>query len=388
MAAPLKLGPPVEGREYFHRPDAEKLAWDLVGTGHDLLLLDPRRVGKTSFLRRLSASSAHSVAELSVESAFTEAQIVAEIYRVAAGAEPRVAAALGKGQLRTLAGRILKVGAFGCEVELADLVAKGGWQALGEELLAALNDTGDWLILLDELPLALRRLAGLGPSGDVRETPEGVARVEQLLAWLRHARQRPGTRVRWVLAGSIGLDTLARRWGLSEQVQDLRLLRLGALPEEDAERFVAWAAERLRLRLEPAAGAEIVRAVGWPIPFHLGLVIQELADRRATGSAAEIELALGALLERDRRTHFDPWDQRLDRQFTPSQASLARRLLAAVCRDPRGSSIPHLRLRLEPDFAFVADALIHDGYLVEVGSRLQFRSPLLRRWWQRHGSRS
>jgi hypothetical protein len=70
------------------------------------------------------------------------------------------------------------------------------------------------------------------------------------------------------------------------------------------------------------------------------------------------------LLERDRRTHFDPWDQRLDRQFTPLQATLARKLLGSACKDERGNSLPHLRLRLDPDFAFVCDALIHDGVFV------------------------
>lgn len=240
---------------------------------------------------------------------------------------------------------------------------------------------------LDELPLALRRLAGLGPTGDARESEDGLRRVDAFLSWLRHARQRPNSRVRWVLAGSVGLDTLARRWGLSEQIQDLRLLRLGALSEAEALAFVGWAADRLRLALPPAAPSEIVRAVGWPIPFHLGLVVQELADRRGGASDTEIHAAVDALLERDRRTHFDPWDQRLDRQFTSAQARLARRLLASASRDARGNSLPHLRLRLEPDFGFVCDALVHDGCLVESDARIQFRSPLLRRWWQRHGSK-
>lgn len=150
---------------------------------------------------------------------------------------------------------------------------------------------------------------------------------------------------------------------------------------------MTWAADRLRLGLADAAPASIVRAVGWPIPFHLGLVVQELSDRGQTGADGEIVAAIDVLLERDRRTHFDPWDQRLDRQFTPLQAALARKLLGSTCKDERGNSLPHLRLRLDPDFAFVCDALIHDGYLVESGTRIQFRSPLLRRWWQRHGSK-
>lgn len=387
MTAPLKLGPPVEGNEYFPRADCERRAWQLLGTGHDLLLLDPRRVGKTSFLRRLAAEARHSTAVLSVESAVDEGQIIAEIYRVAAEHHPRVADALRHGRLRTFVDRIRRVGAMGCEVELAEALAHGGWRALGEELLGALNSEGDWLILLDELPLALRRVAGLAPSGDTRETTEGLARVEAFLAWLRDARQRRGTRVRWILAGSVGLDTLTRRWRLGDQIQDLQVLRLGALPGPEAELFVGWAAARLRLELEPGAAQAIVTAVGWPIPFHLGLVLQELADTGGCGTAAQIDAAVEALLDRDRRTHFDPWVQRLDRQFTPAQAHVARTLLASTSRDARGNSLPHLRLRLDPEFEFVCDALLHDGYLVESASRIQFRSPLLRRWWQRHGGK-
>lgn len=388
MPTPLKLGPPVEHDEYFPRPTTEAEAWSLIGTGHHLLLLDPRRVGKTSFLRHLAATAKHPAIEVSVESAATEGQIVAEIYTQAAERSKRVADCMRKGQLGSFVERIRKLGAAGCAIELDQVTNKHGWATLGEELLAAIREDGDWLILLDELPHALRRLAGLSANGESRESAEGLQRVEQLLSWLRHARQRPGTRVRWVLAGSIGLDTLARRWRMTEQIQDLRVFRLGALSPEDARRFVAWGADRLRLSLVPDAPETILAAVGWPIPFHIGLVLQALSDAGARGTPEQVDTAITTLLDRDRRTHFDPWDQRLDRQFTPAQANLARKLLGATAADPKGRSIPHLRLRSEPDFEFVSDALQHDGYLVEEAGRLLFRSPLLRRWWTRHGTRA
>lgn len=385
--ARLPLGPPVEGHHYFPRPGTESRAWDLLGAGHDVLLVDPRRVGKSSFLRKLKADARHPAVALTVEAAPDEASVIAALYRDAAIAHPEIRRRFESGALKRFAARIRKVGVAGGELELGEGEATGGWRTAADELHTALVGTGEWLLLVDELPQALRRLAGLDPRGESAETTEGLRRVEAFLAWLRAARQSSGSRVRWMFAGSIGLDTLARRWRLTDQIHDLQILRIGAFAAAEAADYVRWASDRVGVRLTPQVVDAIVEAVGWPIPYHLGLVVQELADRGDAADVMAVPLAVDTLLDRDHRTHFESWAQRLDRQFTPQQAALARRLLAAAAREPVGVSVPHLRMRAEPDFVYLSDALCHDGYLVEAGPRLQFRSPLLRRWWQRHGGR-
>src|SRR4051812_49977761 len=45
-------GSPVEGTDFFGRETAIRSFWDLL-SNHDVLLLGPRRIGKTSLARRL-----------------------------------------------------------------------------------------------------------------------------------------------------------------------------------------------------------------------------------------------------------------------------------------------------------------------------------------------
>jgi hypothetical protein len=381
----LALGPPAEGSSFYERPAPIRRLWTLLGTRHDILLLDPRRVAKTSVLRRmLQEGATTSTLYCTFEGAADEAGVFAALYAAAATVHPDVASRLKRGALARHAERLLKIGVVGFSVERAR-GTDDTWRTIAAELLAALAHTGeDWVLLTDELPVFLRRLA---------DEPGGLPRVDALLAWLRACRQAPGVRTRWLFAGSIGLDTLTRRWGLVERIQDLRIEHLGALSEDEAPQFVRWAAGRLDLSLPDGAVAELVRRIGWPIPYHLALGVQALAELSAPNAPDAVDAALAVLLHRSRRKDFATWDERLARQLSAEDAVLARALLARACVSPEGCSTPHARaaLRRSQDipafderFVFVTDVLQADGYLVEEGTRLQFRSPLLREWWARH----
>lgn len=381
----LMLGPPVEGDNFFRRDVQIGRLWTLLGTGHDVLLLDPRRVGKTSVLRRMQVEANRvATAYATFEGAADELAVFLGLYAAAGAANTQVAASLRRGQLARHADRILKLGALGLSVDRA-----GGhsptWRQVAAEFLDALAASGEnWTLLTDELPVFLRRLA---------DTDGGLVRVEALLAWLRACRQDRTIRVRWVFAGSIGLDTLARRWGMIEPISDLRTEHLGPLSETDARQFVKWAADCLKLPLPDPVISELIERVGWPIPYHLALVIQAIHDEGISVSDGSVSRAIDRLLERAHRKDFETWDERLDHQLAKVDAALARALLTRCCRDPRGCSIPHARVALyrqsdadfDARFAFVTDTLMADGYVVQQGSRLLFRSPLLRAWWAAHG---
>ena len=52
-------GSPVEGTDFFGRETAIRSLWDLL-SNHDILLLGPRRIGKTSLARRLMVEARQS----------------------------------------------------------------------------------------------------------------------------------------------------------------------------------------------------------------------------------------------------------------------------------------------------------------------------------------
>lgn len=53
MCISNKIGPPVEGDDFYGREKELKKATRLLDSGHSLLLSAPRRIGKSSFAKRL-----------------------------------------------------------------------------------------------------------------------------------------------------------------------------------------------------------------------------------------------------------------------------------------------------------------------------------------------
>ena len=51
------MGPPVEGENFFGRENELRHVWELLKEGNNVLLLGPRRVGKTSMMRAVRATA-------------------------------------------------------------------------------------------------------------------------------------------------------------------------------------------------------------------------------------------------------------------------------------------------------------------------------------------
>jgi hypothetical protein len=217
------VGPPVRGDDFFDRESEQRQMWRSLER-HHVLLLAPRRVGKTSLMYRLAEQAPANGFRAIYESAVkceTELALVSQLYKAVALQDESVAAALTGGRLGRLVERVKGLKGLGVELVLKEM-APEDWVPLGEELILALRGSGQrWLLLLDELPVFVVRLL---------EQENGRARVRRLLDWMRDARQ--GT-FRWLLAGSIGLDAVTQRLGLGASINDLLVLRLG--PPRDAQ---------------------------------------------------------------------------------------------------------------------------------------------------------
>ena len=57
MCISNRIGPPVEGTDFFGRTREIRHANKLLDSGHSLLLSAPRRIGKSSLAKRLIAEN-------------------------------------------------------------------------------------------------------------------------------------------------------------------------------------------------------------------------------------------------------------------------------------------------------------------------------------------
>jgi hypothetical protein len=384
------VGKPVVDQNFFGR-EVELRDLQAITEHEHVLLLAPRRVGKTSLLHALakrverddSAIGVYaSVAAATNEHEFVSA-ILSSVY----------ATTQGKGLQRGLMARILGLGrgvkgfhVAGSGVDLETRTPR--WQDDADQAFAALlRSERPLLILVDELPLLVLALARSDSTG---------ARVRSFLQWFRNVRQLPAgvATLRFVLAGSIGLDNVTRRHRLTDTVNDLRLWSLGPFEASAADEFLRKLSASYQLQLDGRLRAAICQAAEWLIPYHLQVIFSVLREHAGTAKLTSqvLDDVIEALL--DRQAYFSYWDERLHDSFGAPADAIARAVLATCAQDPDGSTTSTLNQAIASFVAepversrllkWVIDVLSNDGYIVDTRGRWRFRSGLLRRYWVRH----
>jgi len=394
-------GRPVSEGDFFNRKAELADLWRKLETDH-ILLLAPRRVGKTSLMYKLMAEAPQRpdtyAIYLSVPDIDTELEFVERLYRAvlespqASSRLSRVWDTLKSSPIGKFFNRIESVGIPELfEVGWRDAKPED-WETLGRELINALRKLeGRWLILVDELPVFVLNLIKQDPT---------AARARTFLYWMRQMRQMPppeGERLRLLLAGSIGLDTVASRYRMGDTINDLTIKTLGTFSHETADQFLAALGEDYGLALAPEVRQRICERAEWLIPYYLQLFFSGLleicSDERAVPSVEMVDEVFEVLLSHGRRSYFDYWHQRLTEELGSPQDGWARALLNVCSRDSNGVSRQIFSATLSHHIAdanqrdemlnWLLDVLIGDGYLVEAEGRYRFRSSLLREFWHR-----
>lgn len=369
----------------FDRELETRELWTRLKEGRNQLMLAPRRIGKTVLLNRLQETAADNsfrAIVVDVEGFRDERdffrQCCAAIHEEM-GTGARVLTTFTERMARLLKGR----------VEGADWrqwLAQTDWQDFAEHLLAHLNDHGEddpWLLLVDELPIfvqALKERSGEGAIGG-------------FLYWLRNVRQRY-RQVRWLYAGSIGLDSVARRYNVEGALNDLEPFSLGPFPSDVATAFLSDLATRRRCRLDPDAAETILRRLGWLSPYYLEKIAEDACMHTDGGriTTGVVDDALHRMLELEKRLYWSTWREHLDRNFPEPERTHLYEVLDIVARNKSGADRDMLLAGLnrggEPvgnvQLRDLVDTLCADGYLARGDDdRYRFRMNLLREWWLR-----
>jgi hypothetical protein len=381
----ISIGNPVEGDDFFDREQEQVQAWRKLAGSH-LLMLAPRRIGKTSLIRRLCATAGDHgfyAVHCSFAKCESEADCIRELFR-ALHAQQTIGQKASQ-LFSTI--KSVKLGPVGIDWAAA---SPDDWRAAGEELGKALGEGEDnWLVCIDELPVFIVNL--------LQQGDDGRRRARAFLYWLRDLRQSHYQRIKWLLAGSIGLDTLATRLNLSDTINDLEPFPLDAFSEPTATRFLDSLAASYRLPLAEEVRDEIIKRVGWPVPYYLQLMFSQLRDGFEDGgtppSVASVNQVFEKLLGYSYRNHFDYWRQRLDEELGKPESIYAAQLLTLLCRDASGMEGSTLSQYLSQSISdpeqrsvmltYLLEVLCSDGYLIERNGRYAFRMEWLRMFWQR-----
>ena len=406
-------GSPVEG-ENFHDREADVRRLREILDNDDILLLGARRIGKTSMARAVMTavrSEGWRAIEINVASCQDEQGFLSKLE---AALTPELAPLTGKAKaligdgLDTLTSRIqsIKVSLPG----MADLdVAVGGsatedWTHVANDvlrLISRVDQNQRWLIYVDELPIMLFNIIRVDPQN-------GVQRVRHFLDWFRNdVRALPDVRtLRWLVSGSVGLDTLVQQHGIADTINSMKHEGLEPFSEPVAISMLGKLATRYDMRLSDDDARSMIAAVLWPQPYYLQLAFNHLrslmvaAPDRKAGEL--IEQAIDKLVQPGGDNDFHHWEGRLTIQLSPADANHCLALLTLAARTSDGARAESLFAELQgrmPNateeealraFVILRDILQRDAYWWPDEStgakRYRFRLEPLRRWWLRRNS--
>lgn len=393
----LKIGNPATGSDFFPRESVRNRLLRALARDH-VAFVGPRRTGKTSILKNIAqhppAGTEAVFLDLEKFSTVPEwlSALLVPTKALITGSEKSGWLAGSGKTAKTLLARIEKLEVLGNGITLTpDRSNPNAWRPLADEFQKLLHEADlPIYFLLDEFPWYLGHLAR-------KHTAE---EVEAVLNWFRSARQDlAGGKTRFLVTGSIGLEGLLRRIGLSPTANDFDTIEIPPLTDEEALDFLMQLSMGEEIPLKEIAGRRILKLMGANWPILLELFMSELQDKDLKKSPTMPELTdiyEVRMVRGSRNKYCQEMFNRLskDELFNPTERRIACETLKLLTSQPviGGNELETIHSKIVPDekvrsvtgdeLGFVIDTLRHDGYLLRrADGQYQFASNILRDYW-------
>jgi len=369
----LKAGPPVEGDDFYGREKELQHAWEYdISKGVSLLISAPRRVGKTSFSKkmlRIAEENGWKTLYLDLEGISTESDFVRFFMKEF---KPEKWLDKAGGTLRNVFENIDVLKFAGNEFSLN---LRGDTYGKIKQLI---ESTENVLIVIDELTIYLNHLL---------KQENGRDKVEFFLEWLRGFRQT--TKVCWIFCSSVSIENFISMHQLSKHFNDCHFYSIGAFSEDEAKDFISRLIVDENVQFTEAHIQYILDKLVWHLPFFIQILVDKInflvcvKDKQLSNKT--IDEAYNLLITEN---YFKTWDERL--KYYDEFEENTRKILR-LCVSPNGRNRNDLLINLsakksekektELILSKLLEMLQKDGYLAEHNGKYIFRSPLLRDFW-------
>lgn len=382
MCISNKIGPPVEGEDFFGREKEIRKANRLLDSNHSLLLSAPRRIGKSSLAKRLieeKKQQGWKCVYIDLEETTTEEgflRLVIEAFKKN-GIWKQFTEGMSKGLVSVL-DRIEKV-TIGGVVDF-NIGKREEQEDLYKNLKELIKHDEDTFIVVDELTLFL---------GILNKSENGAEKVAFILNWLRSLRQVSKTNVRWLFCGSVGLRNFTSAMNLGFTINDLMEFGLGELSREEAEGLLSGLCKSEDMEMSEELINYTLDKLHWNIPYFIQVIFSKLAEEYEDEVTKEsIDIAYNKLCSEN---YLSTWSERLS-EYREYEVP-ARQILKALSTQSAGLEREAMLNILmtgqdaskveEVDYILskVLEMLENDGYIIKMDLIRTFRSPLLRDYW-------
>jgi hypothetical protein len=390
------VGNVPEPKELYGRKDLIEHLWRRL-EGNNILLLAPRRFGKTGVMNHVLECPRDGWLPLylELEDVNSSAEFVWRLTKEVL-ANSRLRSGLAKARelpdvIRDwVTDTFDEAGFEGAKVKFKKALPED-WREGAKRLMVELEKVSPTVVFIfDELPSMLERFrADLGDE-----------EARSFLAWFRTVRLQRKDRLRrhrFIVGGSIGIDLILRRLGTDDRLNDFERLYVEPLSDAEATRLVGDLADSLEVQIPPDLAPRLLALLGPPVPYFIHMLFSQLAQlpaakRQPVSAQALDEVYNQRVLGPTCKHYFDHYRTRLARygkDVERTAVSVLRAVAAAhrvsasalydVYRKARGVEADDI------EFAELVADLQCDWYL-ELDphtNEYYFLLPVMRDWWQR-----
>lgn len=381
MCLSNKIGPPVEGDDFFGREKEIRQANRLLDRNHSLLLSAPRRIGKSSLAKRLieeKKAQGWKCVYIDLEETTTEEgflRLVIEAFKNN-GIWKQFSEGMSKG-LASVLDRIEKVSVGPIDFNIGK---KEEQEDLYKNLKELIKHEEDTFIVVDELTLFL---------GILNKSDNGAEKVAFILNWLRSLRQVSKTQVRWLFCGSVGLRNFTSAMNLGYTINDLTEFSLDELTREEAIGLLRGLCRSEDINMSEECINYTLDKLQWNIPYFIQVIFSKLAEDYGGKITQEnIDVAYDKLCSEN---YLSTWSERLAeyREYEVPARQILKSLSTQSSGMERDSMLDILmtdqdvsmREQIDYTLSKVLEMLENDGYIIKKNTTRAFRSPLLRDYW-------
>lgn len=377
-------GQAVRGEDFWDRPYILEDMVEVIERGEHILLVAPRRVGKTSLMYRVmdTMGDTYIVVYVNTQSAHSENEFWEKIFD----------ALMDEEFIATLQQRAINFVDLLSTLRLSEAGTKGikfgdgeaiDYSKAFEKLLKNYDGDKKLILMMDEFSQTIENIIQY----------ESMKKAEQLLEIHRELRQnhKLSKKAAFVYAGSIGLESVVANMKSSKNINDLVNISVPPLDNDEAKKFLKYLCTSNGMQIEESDVEYILEKIEWLIPFYIQLIVQELKrlDRRGVSiSTSSIDDAIEKVLSY--KKNFIHWVERLE-IFPKKERRFSKEILSIISRDKSIASNELLNLATKYDLkAYDAQQVVHalkyDGYINNSSNEetYRFNSPILRIWWYRN----
>lgn len=390
----LPVGSPAIGDDFI---DREKEIDQIISAleKDSVLLIAPRRFGKTSIMRRLEKellSQDGLCVFIEVEDIYSPQRFLSEMVMALLGSERirrkiKIRSAFEK-SFNWFKENIEEVGVYIFSAKLrsnieADL--KDDWTEKARLIFEIINDfESNVYFIVDEFPIAIKNM-----------DPEDA---EKFLHWFRKLRQI-SENLRFVVGGSVSIDRVVRDVGGVSVINDFKRVRIGGFQKEVAIDVIEKVFREKEWQYTEPIGDKILNCVGEAcIPYFIAIMLSAIEEEYVSRDVVINEELIEDIynfyiLGSGGKHYFEHYSQRL-RIFYTGMAGMEEKAARAILR--RVSSEDYYPLDLafgifkqetgvddhERFMDLIAD-LENDFYIENDPLKgLTFYSRMLRDWWR------